>query len=191
MGFIKKYRIFCITENTWSIGYGTDMPTECYNIAEHTINENSIQHLDSDEYNNHIILEDIQTIGTNGGSISGNIWSKRTLNTITKDSDFLLNLENDEFTLYTGNYNITINAISSTIGKNQIRLYNVTADSAEITGLSNENNMSALTGIINTIENTTFRIEQISNKTQGNIGLGSANGFGIEKYMSLLIKKFI
>jgi hypothetical protein len=196
MGFISKYRIYCITENSWSIGYSATAPTECYTNADHIINENSIQRLDNNnaplEY---ILLEDNRLIGTNGGSITKNVWTIRSLNTISKNSDFLIGLENNEFTLQTGNYDITAKFASSKVNKTQIRLCNVTNDSIELIGLSDEasanNSLTTLYGIVSILENTTFRIEQICSKTQNNVGVGSANGFGIEKYTSIIIKNII
>jgi hypothetical protein len=42
---VHKYQIYCTSENNWSVGYGTQEPTTCYNDTAHTINPNSVQDL--------------------------------------------------------------------------------------------------------------------------------------------------
>jgi hypothetical protein len=37
-----KFRIYCVTENTFVNGYGTVAPTVCYNNASHTVNLNGV-----------------------------------------------------------------------------------------------------------------------------------------------------
>ncbi len=40
---VNKYRIYCTTEEKFIVGYGTDAPTACYTDTAHTVNENSVQ----------------------------------------------------------------------------------------------------------------------------------------------------
>lgn len=43
MTTVTQYRLFCVTENCWVSGFGTDAPTTCYHNSTDTINSNSIQ----------------------------------------------------------------------------------------------------------------------------------------------------
>jgi hypothetical protein len=45
MATVYKWRIYCNTEDTWSIGYGETEPILCYNNNTHEINLNSVQKL--------------------------------------------------------------------------------------------------------------------------------------------------
>ena len=44
---VNKYRLWCITEESYVEGWGTEAPTVCYNNNTHTIDEDSIVQIDS------------------------------------------------------------------------------------------------------------------------------------------------
>lgn len=43
MSSVDEYRIYCYTESDWVHGYGVTAPTVCYNNTNHSVNENSVQ----------------------------------------------------------------------------------------------------------------------------------------------------
>jgi len=38
---INRYRIYCVTESKFIYGFGSSIPTQCYNNVAHTVNSNS------------------------------------------------------------------------------------------------------------------------------------------------------
>jgi archaellin len=42
---VFKYQIYCNTEDLWSIGYGTEPPTQCYYHSTDNVNPDSVQNL--------------------------------------------------------------------------------------------------------------------------------------------------
>ena len=47
MTTVYKYRIYCITENTWSYIWSETLPTTCPNDTNHEVNPESISDIDS------------------------------------------------------------------------------------------------------------------------------------------------
>ena len=62
---INKYKIFCVTENTFVEGWGDTEPTTCYNNTSHTVNLNSIQLVESVSRSEVRIKEDSAIVSRN------------------------------------------------------------------------------------------------------------------------------
>jgi hypothetical protein len=65
MSTTSKYRLFCVTENANVSGWGDATPTVCYNNNTHTINENSIQVIQTVASNEVTIKEDSIIVNRN------------------------------------------------------------------------------------------------------------------------------
>ncbi len=62
---VYKYKIYCQTEAVFVEGFGTDVPTTCYNNNTHTINSSSVQLLETISQSAVSIKEDKVDIGRN------------------------------------------------------------------------------------------------------------------------------
>jgi hypothetical protein len=149
--------------------------------------------------NENYTIKDEKPVGTDGGTFDNGVWVTRDLNTLNKYPTCSTNisLSNNEFTLQSGTYEITVNAPCNRVGEHQCRLYNVTTSSIEDTGTSSyadKNNNAALSissfNCVTTISSaTTYKIEHICSSTKTKFGLGLATGFGTEVYTTISIRK--
>lgn len=98
---IKKYRIFCLTEEIWVEGWGVNPPTTCYNNTTHSVNINSVQELE-------IIGDNIITIKEEKIPTQGNI----QIDTHTFD---IPSGTTGSETYYTNVYPYAINILTMTI----------------------------------------------------------------------------
>jgi hypothetical protein len=55
---VKKYKIYCNTENSFVEGWGESSPSTCYNDSTHSINLNSVQEIDTVNNSQVKIIED-------------------------------------------------------------------------------------------------------------------------------------
>lgn len=66
MTSVTKYKIYCNTENCFVEGYGTSVPTACYNNRSHDVNVNSVQALETINSSNVIVQEEMGPYKTQG-----------------------------------------------------------------------------------------------------------------------------
>ncbi|WP_094607722.1 hypothetical protein SPSIL_009160 [Sporomusa silvacetica DSM 10669] len=72
------------------------------------------------------IITDEKTSGTSGGSGTASTWNTRDLNTIKVDTDSIVTLSSNQFTLQSGTYLIEAVAPVYAAGNNRTRLQNIT-----------------------------------------------------------------
>jgi hypothetical protein len=142
------------------------------------------------------LLKDVKPPGTNGGTFQSNTWIMRELNTLIGDVNFVI-LDNSQFTITEGTYNVRVSAPACNVQNHQIKLYNSTTSSDIEYGTSEFAaseviSNSTLNTILKLTESNTFEIQHICYKTVNNIGLGKATGFAInEVYCSVFIQKLL
>jgi hypothetical protein len=119
-----KYRIYCITENTFVSGYGTNYPTTCYNNPAHTVNLNGVNLISNPNtinlpvsqqisFNAYTPLLDFNYIPINNlYSINLNVSGSSTLTSRiidTTNNTNIATITNASTTDTPNNYNYTIN----------------------------------------------------------------------------------
>jgi hypothetical protein len=82
------------------------------------------------------LLQDQQPSGTDGGLLTVGNWGTRVLNTEVVDSDNIVTLASNQFTLAAGTYRIKAFACSWAAGDNKLALYNVTDASYTAYGMN-------------------------------------------------------
>tara|TARA_B110000908_G_C10079899_1_gene369068 strand:- start:3 stop:653 length:651 start_codon:yes stop_codon:yes gene_type:complete len=141
-----------------------------------------------------VVLCDTKPIGTNGGTLTENIWQVRDINTIIPTPVRWATLSKNQFTLDEGTYNIICEAPSYKVGVHNIRLYNVTDSISVDTGASEYSNDTSNSKISTyvTIDSTTiYQIEHYCSKTRDVVGCGVASGINEEKYCCVSINKIL
>jgi hypothetical protein len=142
------------------------------------------------------VLKDVKSPGTNGGTFTSYTWITRELNTLIGDVNFVA-LNNNEFTITEGVYNISIISPACNVKNHQVRLHNVTtaADVEYGTSEYTTNGIvsnSTLNTIVKLTETNAFKVQHICYETTQNIGLGKATGFAVsEVYCTITIHKLI
>lgn len=141
-----------------------------------------------------VVIKDVRSAGTNGGTFVDNEWITRTLNTIVGDALFC-SLSSNQFTLQPNPYNIQISAPACNVLSHQIRLYDATNDAPIVYGSSSFSTngvttSSTLSTYLNLTTATTYRVEHICSNEYLNFGLGRATGFSSDEiYTTVNISK--
>lgn len=130
--------------------------------------------------------------GTNGGSMTGNTWTVKPLNTTTGNVTFATRASN-QITLESGNYLSVLTSHVCGVGNHLVRLRNVTDSTytygaAAFAGLG-ENSFSTLFGFINITAQKVFEVQHIGENTSTTVGLGKATSFTNETYTRIMIRK--
>lgn len=139
------------------------------------------------------VIKDIKPVGTNGGSFTKDIWVTRDLNTLEGDVGFVT-LENNQMTIKTGTYMISVKAIAGNVKNHQVKLRNIT-DSTDIMGTNSYSWVDSMSAseinTVLTINNTkVFEVQHICSFTASGTGFGRAVGFSSEEvYTTIIIHK--
>jgi len=82
-----------------------------------------------------VVLLEVQTAGTNGGTATSGSFITRTLNTLEGDSD-IVSLSSNQFTIQPGSYFIRGQCPASFVGFHKCLLYNITTSANASIGTS-------------------------------------------------------
>lgn len=140
-------------------------------------------------------ISDIKSPGTNGGSFTQGVWTKRELNVLEGLVDFAsLDVETSTITLKPGKYIVTARAPSCGAGNNQVRIRNMTTGDYTLGmntySTSNFMSTSDISQYFEFTGNTDIVIEHICSITTADIGFGRAVGYGAnEIYTTVFIQK--
>tara|TARA_R100001510_G_scaffold49298_1_gene47568 strand:+ start:741 stop:1289 length:549 start_codon:yes stop_codon:yes gene_type:complete len=130
------------------------------------------------------IIADGKSGNTDGGSFSAGDWRTRDLNHEISDTDSIVSISNNQFTLGAGKYLIKASSPACQVGGHQIRLYSVTDDAAikngtpEFSGqiASGAQTRSFLEMVYTISVDTTFAIQHRCSTTQSQtFGAGAAS----------------
>lgn len=173
------------TDSTKGIYYYSG--TEWKNIAKRALFNNTIA-------SQVAVVRDIKASGVNGGSFTAGSWVIRDLNDHRGDSSFISIDGINTFTLDSGIYEISATAPARNVDQHQIRLYNVTDGTVEITGISIQSEVadppSSLNSVIFIDSQKTFRIEHRCTSTSApTYSLGTGVGWGENVYTQVRIEK--
>ncbi|NBX83434.1 hypothetical protein EBQ90_10180, partial [bacterium] len=121
-----------------------------------------------------IIVTDEKPVNTQGGNITANTWTTRTLNTIKADPGSYVSLSSNQLTFAAGSYKCIISVPSFKAQFHQVRLFNVTSNAVHATGTQDHAEDTDWTGnrvFLHTYfqinSSTTFRVEHIVNYPAG------------------------
>ena len=140
-------------------------------------------------------LQDVKGSGTQGGSFTNGGWRTRDLNTEQEDTDNIVTLSSNQFTLGAGNYHISAHACAVGVNNHAIRLYSITNNAIVIMGFSHKNqeeNVSEyarLEGRVILGGNMVFEIQHQCSTTVTTHGFGAYHGFADNVYTTVQIYK--
>ena len=134
------------------------------------------------KFSSYAIICDQKGSGVDSGTFTSGDWRHRDLNTEISDSDGIVSISSNLFTLQAGTYLILANAGGHMVGRHQIRLYNNT-DSAVVAYGSSEyansthhmTTRSFLQTRIVISGAKAFKIEHRGEDTRSNDGFGESN----------------
>jgi len=145
-------------------------------------------------FQSYAIICDQKSQGTSGGTFTSGAWRTRDLNTEISDTDGIVSISSNQFTLAAGNYLIKASAPARNVGKHQPRLYSVT-DSASVqvgqtghTG-SNNNFYVSVFARVSPTGSHTYEIQHRSSSTNNGTGFGENANLDVEKYTVVEIYK--
>jgi len=144
------------------------------------------------------IIADQKTSGTGSGTFTLGAWRTRDLNTEISDTDGIVSISSNQFTLQAGTYTLGWNAPAYRVAVNKSGLYNVTDSSFTALGQSNYcypayviQNYSTGETVFTISGAKTYEIRHYNNTSSSNgFGAGAGAGDGeIETYLIVKILK--
>lgn len=143
------------------------------------------------------LLAEEQPSSTVGGTFTSGSWVTRTLNTEVSDTDGIVSLSSNVFTLGAGTYLIEWSAPAYKVGNHATRLYNntnstvVNYGTAEFTSSSDNTQTRSFGAAKVTISASTgYKVEHRCSTTSNTYGLGANATFGnVEVYTQVKITK--
>ena len=139
-------------------------------------------------YKSYACIVDAKNDNTDGGVFTNGAWRTRDLNTEIADTDGIVSLSNNQFTLGSGTYLIRWNCPAIQVDGHQSRLYSVTDNAAIKNGSasfagkisSGAESRSMMSFKYAILGNTTFEIQHRSVSTSGGSwGFGAASSGSI------------
>lgn len=145
-----------------------------------------------------VVIKDVKSSGTDGGTFTSGSYQTRDLNTIEGDSD-IVSLSSNQFVLQPGTYNFECVAPAFRCSTAKSRLQNITDASTVAVSQPTQNNTSSGDPINNHISTQftitaekTFEVQHRCNTTRATNGFGLAASFGDDEvYTQLKIRKLV
>ena len=142
-----------------------------------------------------VLVKDLETSGTNGGTFTSGAWRTRKLNTVQFDANGFVTLAANQFSLLAGDYRVSGRAPAANCGNHQCRLQNVTAAATLAVGSSNYANPagvqtdSVVDACFTSNGTDLYELQHQCAVTVAINGFGGPNSFGSELYASLVIER--
>jgi hypothetical protein len=131
------------------------------------------------------IINDTRSASTDGGDFTNGAWRTRVLNTEVSDSDSIVTVANNAFTLGVGTYIIDWSCPAYAVDRHQSKLYNKTDDSDVEIGSSEyagatygDSNRSLGSAVVTITSSTSYEIQHRSQTTRASNGMGVNSNFG-------------
>lgn len=148
--------------------------------------------------NNYVVLKDVKSNGTSGGTFTSGSYQTRDLNTVEGVTS-IVSLSSNQFTLQAGTYNTKIIAPFFRCSTAKARLQNITDGTTVALSDPSQNNTSSGDPLNNFILTTftinaakTFEVQHRCNTTRATNGFGLAASFGDDEvYTQVLIEKVV
>ncbi len=149
------------------------------------------------KFASYAIIVDQKSSGTDAGSSSGGSWNTRDLNTELADSDGIVSISSNQFTLQAGSYFLEASAPAYQPSRHKLKLYQTSGTAADIafgTGTFTSNTIAiqstAFLSCRFTISTaTTYQIRHYVQESKSGNGLGVAISQGVELYCMVKIFK--
>ena len=142
------------------------------------------------------IIVDQKSSGTDGGDFNSGAWRDRDLNTELSDSNSIVSISANAFTLSAGTYVIEWSCPAFVVNQHQTRLYDVTGATVVATGMNcyadstdSVNNVSLGSAVHTILGNNSYKIQHRCANTKASNGFGVSNSFGTETYTIVKISK--
>jgi len=147
-------------------------------------------------FSSYAVIEDQKTQGTEGGAFSSGAWRTRDLNTEVVDTDGIVSISSNQFTLAAGNYLIKWYVSANQVDTHLSQLYDITGTAAIEFG-SSEDTQPTITVTNKSIGSTrvtpsgsnVYEIRHWCETTKASDGFGKATNFGVESYCLVEIYK--
>ena len=139
-------------------------------------------------------ITDTKSAGVQGGTLTSGAWRTRDLQTENEDTDGIVSISNNQFTLQAGTYYIAAECCAINVDNNNASIYNVTDDTQVLIGNSNKSNTSASTyarvcGTITISGTKAFTLRHRSYGTESTSGMGAYQNWSVNVYATLEIYK--
>ncbi len=142
------------------------------------------------------ILAHVLPTGTQGGDFVSGSRQTRPINTVVSDTDGIVSLSGNQFTLQAGNYSVQAAMTAFEVGRNVAFLRNVTDSQDVDQSLNNESNSTfnapaTINASFSIASAKVFEIQHVCETTQFASGFGRSGNFaGIEEtYLNILVRK--
>lgn len=137
------------------------------------------------------LIADEQPDNTNGGTFTSGSWVTRTLNTEVSDTDGIVSLSSNVFTLGAGTYLIEWSAPAYQVGNHQSRLYDDTNSTvieyATVEYASNSSGVQTRSfgaTKVTISASTGYKVEHRCSTTSATYGLGAGANFGNNLFLT-------
>jgi len=144
-------------------------------------------------YNQYAKLSDTQAAGTSGGTLNSGSWVTRVLNTEDNDSDGIVSISSNQFTLQAGTYRISASAPAYAVGRHQAKLRNTSDGVDTLIGTSEFANQtytmathSFVRGVFTIASAKNFEIQHQVSVTRTTDGGGLAANFGVSEVYTIV-----
>lgn len=132
------------------------------------------------------LIQDQKASGTDGGTFTSGAWQVRDLNTEVIDSDNIVTLAANQFTLQAGTYRIRAVGVASQVYLHKLALYNVTDIAYTCYGMNawaygSSGNMSELVIEFTIAGTKVFELHHRCSNTIATTGFGNACSFGVSE----------
>ena len=151
-------------------------------VERMAITNSGITGISGGKFSSYAIICDQKGSNVDGGTFTSGDWRHRDLNTEISDSDGIVSISSNLFTLQAGTYLILASATGFMVGRHQIRLYNNTDSAVAAYGSSEYSNGSHHMGTRSFLQTRivisgakAFKIEHRSENTVNTEGFGVAN----------------
>ena len=150
------------------------------------------------KFASYAIIGDQKSSGTAGGALTSGDWRTHDLQTEFSDTDGIVSISSNQFTLQAGTYLITYRTIAYAVASSVAKIYNVT-DSADVANSfsqsvyarnSSGHTIPAIGSVRFTISGAkVFELRQQGTTTHASAGFGVASSFSVNNYAIIEIFK--
>jgi hypothetical protein len=139
-------------------------------------------------------LSDTKAANTAGGTFTSGAWQTRTINAEDSDSDSIVSISSNQFTLQAGTYRIQAHAPAGRVNTHQTRLQNITDATTTLTGTSEYSvavtdsvqSRSFVSGQFTIASAKAFELQHRCSNTRATDGFGVANNFGLSEIYAIV-----
>ena len=143
-------------------------------------------------HGDYILIRDVKTNGSHGGTFTASAWQTRDLTEITADVGGHASLASNQVTLQPGTYRFNARAPGFMVNRQQTRLYDITGTATIELGSNataknaDEGTDSKCVGEFTITAATVFELQHYCTITRATNGFGATNGSTVENVYSTI-----